>query len=143
MRQNLITSLVADDEDKPLEALTELEDLDLYDNKIPRVEGLEGLSKLKSVLADLSSASLKRSRTLDLSFNLIKHLPSEIFDTLTSLRTLYLVQNKVSKIAGLEGLAASLVSLELGGNRLRVSGSLTLPGHCREVSHRSSKTSTL
>jgi hypothetical protein len=50
MRQNLITSLVADDEDKPLEALTELEDLDLYDNKIPRVEGLKGLSKLKSVL---------------------------------------------------------------------------------------------
>jgi hypothetical protein len=47
MRQNLIVSITTDDDQAPLEALTELEDLDLYDNKIPRIEGLKGLSKLR------------------------------------------------------------------------------------------------
>ena len=58
--------------------------------------------------------------TLDLSFNLIKHIPEEIEKHLTSLKTIFFVQNRISHIANLSGLAANLRSLELGGNRLRV-----------------------
>lgn len=61
------------------------------------------------------------SRTLDYSFNLIKKIPADIIDTLSSLKTIYLIQNKISRIAGLDSLAPTLNSLELGGNRIRVS----------------------
>lgn len=60
-------------------------------------------------------------RTLDYSFNLIKKIPADIIDTLSSLKTIYLIQNKISRIAGLDSLAPTLNSLELGGNRIRVS----------------------
>lgn len=62
----------------PLEHLSALEDLDLYDNRISKIEGLNGLSHLKS---------------LDLSFNLLRRI--ENLDQLISLNTLYLIQNKV------------------------------------------------
>ena len=58
--------------------------------------------------------------SLDLSFNMIKHVPEELEKHLLSLRTIYFVQNKISHIANLSGLAATLRSLELGGNRIRV-----------------------
>ena len=58
--------------------------------------------------------------TLDLSFNLIKHIPEELETHLTSLKTIFFVQNRISHIANLGGLAATLRSVELGGNRLRV-----------------------
>ena len=58
--------------------------------------------------------------TLDLSFNLLKSVP-ETITTLPSLGTLYFVQNKISKISNLHNSGASLRSLELGGNRIRVS----------------------
>ena len=59
--------------------------------------------------------------TLDLSYNLIKHVPEELEKHLTSLRTIFFVQNKISHIQNLSGFAATLRSLELGGNRIRVS----------------------
>jgi protein phosphatase 1 regulatory subunit 7 len=57
---------------------------------------------------------------LDLSFNLLRRIPSEALATMSSLKTLYLIQNKISRIEGLHTIAATLTSLELGGNKLRV-----------------------
>ncbi|KAG0150122.1 hypothetical protein CROQUDRAFT_652823 [Cronartium quercuum f. sp. fusiforme G11] len=86
----------------PLEMLTNLEELDLYDNQLAKIEGLTGLSALQS---------------LDLSFNLLRKIAN--LETLTSLKILYLIQNKISAIEGLEHLAATLTSVELGSNRIR------------------------
>ena len=58
--------------------------------------------------------------SLDLSYNLLKHVPEELESHLTALKTIYFVQNKISHIRNLSGLAATLRSLELGGNRIRV-----------------------
>lgn len=58
-------------------------------------------------------------RVLDLSFNLLKSVPDTLHH-LTSLKTVYFVQNRISRISGLEGVGATLRSLELGGNKLRV-----------------------
>lgn len=60
-------------------------------------------------------------RSLDLSFNNLKSVPHSLHH-LTSLRTIYFVQNRISHIQGLDGLGRTLRSLELGGNRIRVSG---------------------
>jgi protein phosphatase 1 regulatory subunit 7 len=78
-----------------------LEDLDLYDNLISHVRGLDELTKLTS---------------LDLSFNKIRHIKH--ISHLTELRDLFLVANKISEIENLDGLT-KLRSLELGSNRIR------------------------
>ncbi|KAA1103503.1 hypothetical protein PGT21_020035 [Puccinia graminis f. sp. tritici] len=86
----------------PFGHLEGLEELDLYDNQIAKIEGLENLHNLK---------------TLDFSFNLIRRI--ENLDSLRSLTTLYLIQNKISQIEALDNLANTLTSLELGSNRIR------------------------
>ncbi|PGH03082.1 hypothetical protein GX51_04269 [Blastomyces parvus] len=78
-----------------------LTDLDLYDNLITRIKGLDGLTKLTS---------------LDLSFNNIKHIKN--VSHLVHLKDLYFVQNRIQKIEGLEGLK-ELRNLELAANRIR------------------------
>lgn len=78
-----------------------LQELDLYDNLIGHIKGLEGLESLTS---------------LDLSFNKIKHIKK--INHLTGLKDLYLLQNKISTIEGLSGLK-DLYNLELGANRIR------------------------
>lgn len=78
-----------------------LEDVDLYDNLIGHIRGLDELTKLS---------------ILDLSFNKIKHIKN--ISHMHDLKTLFLVANKISKIEGLEGLD-KLTSLELGSNRIR------------------------
>ncbi|KAI9748316.1 MAG: hypothetical protein M4579_007257 [Chaenotheca gracillima] len=78
-----------------------LEDLDLYDNLIGHIKGLEDLVNLTS---------------LDLSFNKIKHIKK--VDHLKELRDIYFVQNKIGKIEGLDGLV-KLRNLELAANRIR------------------------
>lgn len=59
--------------------------------------------------------------SLDLSFNNIRHLPS--LSSLIAVKILYFVQNKITKIdqGVLDWCADTLTSLELGGNRIRVS----------------------
>lgn len=57
---------------------------------------------------------------LDFSFNLLRAVP-ETISSLTSLATIYFVQNKITKIDNLHPFGATLKSLELGGNRIRVS----------------------
>ncbi|CZT14776.1 probable protein phosphatase PP1 regulatory subunit Sds22, putative [Ramularia collo-cygni] len=78
-----------------------LEELELYDNLIKHIEGLEQFTELTS---------------LDLSYNKLKHIKR--LETLTKLDHLYLVQNRISKIEGLEELT-NLTYLELGANRIR------------------------
>ena len=58
-----------------------------------------------------------RLTSLDLSFNNIKHIKN--VEHLNEVKDLYLLQNKISKIEGLEKLA-SVRNLELGANRIRV-----------------------
>ncbi|KAF4589411.1 Protein phosphatase 1 regulatory subunit SDS22 [Ophiocordyceps camponoti-floridani] len=96
LRQNRIQEIGG------LECLaTTLRDLDLYDNLISHIRGLEQLPNLTS---------------LDLSFNKIKHIKH--VSHMAQLKELFLVANKISKIEGLQGLE-SLTSLELGSNRIR------------------------
>lgn len=78
-----------------------LSELDLYDNMISHIRGLDALPSLTS---------------LDLSFNKIKHIKN--LSHLTTLTDLYFVQNKISRIEGLDTLT-SLTNLELAANRIR------------------------
>ncbi|KAG5302836.1 phosphatase PP1 regulatory subunit sds22 [Histoplasma capsulatum G186AR] len=78
-----------------------LTDLDLYDNLITRIKGLDALTKLTN---------------LDFSFNNIKHIKN--ISHLVHLKDLYFVQNRIQKIEGLDGLRA-LRNLELAANRIR------------------------
>ncbi|KAI9207357.1 uncharacterized protein BJ171DRAFT_494394 [Polychytrium aggregatum] len=96
VRQNLIFKIEC------LEGLG-LKELDLYDNRIVDVDGLE---HLKETLV-----------SLDLSFNKIRHIHG--VNKLTALTDLYFVANKISKIENLVGLS-NVTNLELGANRIRV-----------------------
>jgi Leucine-rich repeat (LRR) protein len=97
LRQNQVSKI-----DFPPNLNGTLVELDLYDNLISHIKGLDGLVNLSS---------------LDLSFNNIKHIKN--VSHLTKLRDLYLVQNRISSIEGLDGLT-ELKNLELGANRIRV-----------------------
>ncbi|KAF7934456.1 hypothetical protein BELL_0091g00050 [Botrytis elliptica] len=106
LRQNTISTI----EDLSCLAAT-LTDLDLYDNLIAHIRGLEDLINLTS---------------LDLSFNKLKHIKK--LNHLTSLTDLYFVQNKITTIENLEGLS-KLRNLELAANRIReIQGLDTLTG---------------
>ncbi|EPE30757.1 L [Glarea lozoyensis ATCC 20868] len=96
LRQNTITEI----EGFSCLAAT-LKELDLYDNLIAHIRGLDDLTNLTS---------------LDLSFNKIKHIKK--VNHLTNLTDIYFVQNKIGKIENLEGLT-KLRNLELAANRIR------------------------
>ena len=110
-----------------MQALVNLTELDMYDNKIKDVgEALDSLVNITYVAHLLMWSILGRyliplrnSRTLDLSFNLLRAIPSGLRHLL-KLKTVYFVQDRISVISGLEGLGATLTSLELGGNKIRV-----------------------
>lgn len=72
------------------------------------------------------------ARTLDLSFNMLKHVPEDFELHLKALKTIFFVQNKISRISNLSGLSATLRSLELGGNRIRVRCSTVTPLYVRD-----------
>ncbi|KAL8995648.1 MAG: hypothetical protein Q9169_004657 [Polycauliona sp. 2 TL-2023] len=78
-----------------------LQELDLYDNLISHVRGMDHLLHLNS---------------LDLSFNKIKHIKN--VNHMEELKDLYFVQNKIQKIENLKGLK-KLRNLELAANRIR------------------------
>ncbi|KAI9782892.1 MAG: hypothetical protein M1835_003912 [Candelina submexicana] len=96
LRQNQISSLHF-----PSSLAPTLNDLDLYDNLISHIKGLDELGLLTS---------------LDLSFNKVKHIKN--ISHLRHLKDVYFVQNKIQKIEGLEGLV-KLRNLELAANRIR------------------------
>lgn len=107
LRQNAIQDMSP----LPTELAAKLRELDLYDNLIKHINGLESFTDLK---------------VLDLSFNKIKHIKR--VKQCTDLTDLYFVQNRISEIEGLEGLT-KLRNLELGGNRVRTIANLeTLTG---------------
>ena len=97
LRQNQISNI-----EFPPDLSASLRELDLYDNLISHIKGLDSLVHLTS---------------LDLSFNKIKHIKS--IDHLKELTDIYFVQNKIQKIEGLHGLT-KLRNLELAANRIRV-----------------------
>ncbi|GAB7340012.1 hypothetical protein MBLNU457_6519t1 [Dothideomycetes sp. NU457] len=96
LRQNFVSAI-----ELPEELASTLQELELYDNLISHMKGLDAFTEL---------------RTLDLSYNKIKHIKR--IEHLEKLDHLYLVQNKISKIENLEGLS-NLTYLELGANRIR------------------------
>lgn len=96
LRQNAIETIALPESMGEL-----LEELDLYDNLISTIRGLDTLTNL---------------RTLDLSFNKIKHIKN--LSNLNSLTELYFVQNRISKIENLESLP-NLTMIELAANRIR------------------------
>ena len=119
LRQNYIAQL----DPEALGPLSELEELDLYDNRIKHVgNSLDTLSNLQYVVLVpvLNMFNKSLYRVLDLSFNNLKHVPPTL-DRLTSLRIIYFVQNRISHIENLSGVGRTLRSLELGGNKIRVS----------------------
>lgn len=85
-----------------LEDLTALEKLEFYDNQIESVECISSLSQL---------------RILDLSFNAIREM-IPLASCCPLLEELYMAQNKLRRIEGLEGLV-HLRTLDLGANRIR------------------------
>ncbi|KAL2813788.1 hypothetical protein BDW59DRAFT_176634 [Aspergillus cavernicola] len=96
LRQNQISRI-----ELPSSLAATLHDLDLYDNLISHLKGLDEFNDLTS---------------LDLSFNKLKHIKN--VSHLVKLRDLYFVQNRILKIEGLDGLT-ELRNLELGANRIR------------------------
>ncbi|THH31449.1 hypothetical protein EUX98_g2745 [Antrodiella citrinella] len=100
LRQNHIPSL----DPEAFRPLTELEELDFYDNGLKTIgDALDECTKLE---------------VLDLSFNLFRHVPDNL-SKFPALHTIYFVQNKISQISGLKPIGRTLRSVELGGNRLR------------------------
>lgn len=97
MRQNQISRI-----NFPPNVAASLTELDLYDNLISHIKGLEEFHNLTS---------------LDLSFNKIKHIKN--VSHLKKLTEIFFVQNKISRIEGLEELTG-IKNLELGANKIRV-----------------------
>ena len=100
-----------------LRSCRELRELELYENCVCCIEGLDGLVKLA---------------TLDLSYNRIQRMEGLGAAGLPSLRELYLANNRISAIEGLEGLDR-LEVLELGSNQLRRIANLRHLGALREL----------
>ncbi|KAL7754416.1 protein phosphatase regulatory subunit Sds22 [Sorochytrium milnesiophthora] len=98
MRQNLFHKMA--DLSALAPALTEL---DLYDNRLSKVEAVKALTHLEY---------------LDLSFNRIKTIPTDTLVHLSNLRDLFFVANKIGAIENLDGMP-NLRNLELGANRIR------------------------
>ncbi|KAK0659588.1 Protein phosphatase 1 regulatory subunit SDS22 [Lasiodiplodia hormozganensis] len=96
LRQNQISTI-----EFPEELGEKLTELDLYDNLIAHIKGLDQFVGMEN---------------LDLSFNKIKHIKR--VNHMKKLKDLYFVQNKISTIENLEGLT-ELKNLELGANRIR------------------------
>lgn len=104
MRQNQISRI-----DFPSNIAETLTELDLYDNLISHIKGLEDFQNLTS---------------LDLSFNKIKHIKN--VSHLKKLTELFFVQNKITRIEGLDELTL-IKNLELGANKIRVRDRISSP----------------
>jgi Leucine-rich repeat (LRR) protein len=111
MRQNQISRI-----NFPPNVAASLTELDLYDNLISHIKGLEDFHNLTS---------------LDLSFNKIKHIKN--VSHLKKLTEIFFVQNKISRIEGLEELTG-IKNLELGANKIRVR--TTLYPHTRRTTEK-------
>ena len=96
-----------------IEHCTELIELELYDNRISKIECLQTLSNLV---------------ILDLAFNVIKEITPGCLDSLVNMKKCFLSANKIKKMQGFDNLK-SLEVLDLGDNRIRKIENLEcLPG---------------
>eukprot|EP00009_Paramoeba_aestuarina_P009841 CAMPEP_0201536932 /NCGR_PEP_ID=MMETSP0161_2-20130828/63352_1 /ASSEMBLY_ACC=CAM_ASM_000251 /TAXON_ID=180227 /ORGANISM="Neoparamoeba aestuarina, Strain SoJaBio B1-5/56/2" /LENGTH=354 /DNA_ID=CAMNT_0047942947 /DNA_START=187 /DNA_END=1251 /DNA_ORIENTATION=+ len=110
-----------------LDEYTQLRRLDLRANQIEKIENLDKLEILEELdlyenhFTQIEGLNLPNLKYLDLSFNQIRSLGEEPFAKLPKLRELYLVQNKIKEIGAgsLDCLAGTLVTLEMGANRLK------------------------
>lgn len=100
-----------------------------------RDEELAGCPNIRYVEGHLRRISEVETlySTLDLSFNNIRHAPS--LPSLKHVDTLYLVQNKISRLeeGELDWCQETMKSLELGGNRIRVIENLNKLIHLEEL----------
>lgn len=121
LRKNLIHELVP----LPLHLANRLVELDFFDNKIKKLrdffvsamvtEGESGLLVKQSFPNPFSSLT-----KLDLSYNQLQKIHGlEVLGP--TLKELYLVENKIKVVEGLDSLV-NLEVLELGGNRIREIG---------------------
>jgi len=78
-------------------------ELELYDNRITKIENLEPLTNLV---------------ILDLAFNAIKEITPGSLDSLVNVKKMFLSANKIKKIQGLDKLS-SIECLDLGDNKIR------------------------
>ena len=109
LRQNLLKSIVTISVNLNPTLLTSL---DLYDNLLTDLTGLEQLINLEWVLMPL----ITDCRHLDVSYNRLRTI--DHLHTMTRLRALYMVHNKIRTIDNLDNNTA-LTLLELGDNRIR------------------------
>ncbi|KPA73368.1 Protein phosphatase type 1 regulator-like protein [Leptomonas pyrrhocoris] len=122
LRKNLIHELTA----FPQHLAARLNELDLFDNKIKRVRDFFDSAMIPdSTTGVLAKQPLPHAFTsltkLDLSYNQIRKIRG--FESLgPTLKELYLVENKIKAVEGLDTLV-NLELLELGGNRIREIGS--------------------
>ncbi|KPI83036.1 protein phosphatase type 1 regulator-like protein [Leptomonas seymouri] len=122
LRKNLIHELTA----FPQHLAARLEELDLFDNKIKKVRDFFDSAMIPApdtgILAKQPFPHAFTSLTkLDLSYNQIRKI-SGLESLGPTLKELYLVENKIKVIEGLDTLV-NLELLELGGNRIREIGS--------------------
>lgn len=122
LRKNLIHQLVP----LPAALRAQLQELDLFDNKIKHVAPFFSSAANSPLFADrrwtsvypgVTDCSYAALRKLDLSYNQIKRVTGleSLGDTLEEL---YLVENCIKAIEGLSALR-KLKVLELGGNQIR------------------------
>ena len=116
LSENQITEI------KGLDSLKNLEFLSLYSNKIIELKGLENLIELKDLhiggnrISNIENLdNLKNLITLDLSPNEITEIKN--LEKLESLRILFLSENQIKEINGLDSLT-NLKQLELDDNKL-------------------------
>jgi len=121
LRSHLITKM------EGFSAFQKLELLELYDNAI---EVLDGLDAGNNVRADSGGGEEvccvgETLKTLDMSYNVIRDMDPVKF--CPNLVELYLANNKLKTISGLKHLS-SLRKIDLGANRIRVMDESELSG---------------
>lgn len=118
LRKNLIHELSPFPED----LAARLEELDLFDNKIRKLRDFFSTIRCmgESTLKENVTGAFGHLTKLDLSYNQIRNIGG-LEPLASTLRELYLVENKIKEIKNLDSLL-NLELLELGGNRIREIG---------------------
>ncbi|RUS33637.1 hypothetical protein BC938DRAFT_470776 [Jimgerdemannia flammicorona] len=105
VRQNLITHIDG------LDTLSQLKELDMYDNKISHVRNLGGMTALDNKISRIDGLeTLTLITNLELGANRIRVI--EGLDTLVNLEQLWLGKNKITKLEANNNLLSSFEELE-------------------------------
>ena len=121
---------------KWLRIADQIEELRLWNNEIATIEKLSHLKKLKllnlgdNLITQIPVGALDGLVQLEklwLTDNKIKRIQG--LEKLTSLRVLYLYGNQIEKIEGLEAQSQSLVRLDISNNKISNESNLAYLGH--------------